>query len=98
MLAADTTLIGQSGSINRYLAAMVKTPGFIPSDPVKAALADALHETAQDLFKIMPIANLVMDNTAQEKTEYFSSTLPAKLPALVKTLLWELRNISVELM
>merc|ERR1711988_419379 len=87
VLAADNTLIGQSGSINRYLASLVSTPGFIPSDPVKAALADALHETAQDLFKIMPIVNFWKDETwAKEKAEYFNTTLPAKLPALVKSL------------
>ena len=60
---------------------MVKTPEFIPSDPVKAALADALHETAQDLFKIMPIVNLMMDaeTLEKEKDEYFKITLPGEL-------------------
>ena len=88
VLAVDDTLIGQSGSINRYLAALVKNhEGFIPSDPVKAAAADALHETARDLWKIMPIVNFWRDDTwKKEKDEFFSSTLPGKLPALVKTL------------
>jgi len=87
VLAADEKLIGQSGSINRFLAAMVKTPEFIPSDPVKAALADALHETSQDLFKIMPIVNFWKGDTwVKEKDEYFKTTLPGKLPALVKML------------
>merc|ERR1712110_117016 len=58
LLAVDGKLISQSGSINRYLASLVTKPDFIPKDPVKAALADALHETAQDLFRIMPIVNL----------------------------------------
>ena len=58
---------------------MVKTPEFIPSDPVKAALADALHETSQDLFKIMPIVNLWKEDTwVREKDEYFKTTLPGK--------------------
>ena len=83
----DKTLVGQSGSINRYLASLVKKDGFIPSDPVKAALADALHETAQDLWKIMPIVNFWRDETwKKEKDEFFSTTLPSKLPALVKML------------
>jgi len=87
VLAVDDTLVGQSGSINRYLAAMVKSPDFIPSDPVKAALADALHETSQDLFKIMPIVNLWKGETwVKEKEEYFKTTLPGKLPALVEML------------
>ena len=78
------TMIGQSGSINRYLASLVKKDGFIPSDPVKAALADALHETAQDLSKIMPINNL--EESQMFKEEFFSTTLSSKLPALVKML------------
>jgi len=87
VLAADDQLIGQSGTINRFLAAMVKTPEFLPSDPVKLALADALHETSQDLFRIMPIVNLWYGDTwVKEKNEYFKITLPAKLPALVKML------------
>merc|ERR1711872_255415 len=87
VLAADDKLIGQSGSINRFLAAMVKTPEFIPSDPVKAALADSLHETAQDLFKIMPIVNIGNEEDwVTQKEEYFKTTLPGKLPALVKIL------------
>ena len=47
----DKVEFGQSGSINRYLAEIVnKTKAeFIPKDPVKAAQADALHDTAQDL-------------------------------------------------
>jgi len=87
VLAADDILIGQSGSINRFLASMVKTPEFIPSDPVKAALADALHETSQDLAMIMPIVNLgYEEDWAASKEDYFKFTLPGKLPALVKIL------------
>ena len=36
VLVADDTLIGQSGAINRYLASLVSTPGFRPTDPIKA--------------------------------------------------------------
>ena len=83
----DKTLIGQSGSINRYLASLVKKEGFLPSDPVKAALTDALHETAQDLWKAMPIVNFWRGETWQkEKDEFYKTTLPAKLPGLVKML------------
>merc|ERR1712227_785850 len=87
VLAADDTLIGQSSSINRFLASLVKKPEFIPTDPVKAALADAIHETHQDLAMIMPIVNLgnEEDWTAQ-KEDFFKTTLPGKLPALVKIL------------
>jgi len=83
----DGQLISQSGAINRYLASLVTKPDFIPKNPVKAALADALHETAQDLFRIMPIVNLWTEaKWREEKEEYFTKTLPTKLPALVKML------------
>ena len=87
LLAVDGKLISQSGSINRYVASLVTKPDFIPKDPVKAALVDALHETAQDLFRIMPIVNLWTEaKWSEEKEEYFTKTLPSKLPALVKML------------
>merc|ERR1712179_663463 len=87
LLAVDGKLISQSGSINRYLASLVTKPDFIPKDPVKAALADALHETAQDLYRIMPIVNMYKgDQWKQEKEDYFTKTLPNRLPALVKML------------
>ena len=87
VLAVDDTLISQSGAINRYLAGLVSKPDFIPKDPVKAALTDAIHETAGDLVRIMPIVNIMKgDQLRQEKKEFFSKTLPAKLPALVKML------------
>ena len=58
---------------------MVKKPEFIPTDPVKAAIADAIHETHQDLAMIMPIVNLgnEEDWTAQ-KEDYFKTTLPGR--------------------
>ena len=89
LLAVGDTLVPQSGAIHRYLAALANTarPGFVPADPVQAALADALHETAQDLYRIMPIVNMFRDEVwRQEKEEYFTKTLPSKLPALVKML------------
>lgn len=42
-------LLGQSGSINRYLASLVQVPGFYPSDPLDLAYCDMIHETAQDI-------------------------------------------------
>ena len=87
LLAVDGKLISQSGSINRYVASLVTKPDFIPKDPVKAALADALHETAQDLYRIMPVVNVWTEaKWREEKEEYFTKTLPPKLPALVKML------------
>ena len=87
ILEVDDTIIGQSGAIHRYLAGLVSEPDFIPKDSVKAALADALHETAQDLYRIKPIVNMFKgDHWKQEKDEYFTKTLPTKLPALVKML------------
>ena len=49
VLDADGVLIAQSGSQNRLVAALVgeKKPDFYPSDPVKLAVADMLHETHQ---------------------------------------------------
>ena len=76
-----------SGSINRYVARLVNKPGFIPEDPVTAAQADALHETAQDIYRIMGVVNAFKgEQWIQEKEEYFTKTLPPKLPALVKML------------
>merc|ERR1712110_166140 len=87
VLEVDDTIISQSGAIHRYLAGLVSKPDFIPKDPVKAALADALHETAQDLYRIMPIVNMYKgDQWKQEKEDYFTKTLPNRLPALVKML------------
>jgi len=87
LLAVDGQLVSQSGSINRYVASLVTKQDFIPKNPVKAALADALHETAQDLFRIMPIVNLWTEaKWKEEKEEYFTKTLPTKLPALVRML------------
>jgi len=87
LLAVDGQLISQSGAINRYVASLVTKPDFIPKDPVKAALADALHETAQDIYRIMGVVNAFKgEQWIQEKEEYFTKTLPPKLPALVKML------------
>ena len=49
VLDADGVLIAQSGSHNRLVAALVgeKKKDFYPSDPVKLAVADMLHETHQ---------------------------------------------------
>ena len=69
------------------MARLVNKPGFIPKDPVKAALADALHETAQDIYRIMGVVNAFKgDQWIQEKEEYFTKTLPPKLPALIRML------------
>ena len=87
LLAVDGQLVSQSGAINRYVASLVTKPDFIPKDPVKAALADALHETAQDIYRIMGVVNAFKgEQWIQEKEEYFTKTLPPKLPALVKML------------
>ena len=77
----------QSGSINRYLASLVETPGFYPSDPVVLAYCDMIHETAQDMFLIQPIVNVYRDDTwKQKKIEFFENILPSKLTALYKHL------------
>ena len=49
VLDANGVLIAQSGSQNRYVASLVgeKKTDFYPSDPVKLAVADMLHETHQ---------------------------------------------------
>merc|ERR1711936_1099231 len=78
------TLLAQSGAIDRYLASLVLTPGFLPSDPVKRAECDMIYETVEDIIRIMPIVNVwTGDKWKQEKEEYFSKTLPGKLPSLV---------------
>ena len=79
--------LGQSGSINRYLASLVKTPGFYPTDPVDLAYCDMIHETAQDIAPINPIVNVFRDEIwQQKKTDYFQNILPPKLTALYKLL------------
>ena len=65
--------LGQSGSINRYLASLVKNkPGFYPSDAAELAYCDMIHETAQDIAQINPIVNMFSGDTfAGKKSEYF---------------------------
>ena len=64
--------LGQSGSINRYLASLVKKPGFYPSDAAELAHCDMIHETAQDIALINPIVNMFSGDTfAGKKSEYF---------------------------
>ena len=64
--------LGQSGSINRYLASLVKKPGFYPSDPAELAYCDMIHETAQDIAMVNPIVNVFKDEMFQQKkAEYF---------------------------
>jgi len=60
-------LLGQSGSINRYLASLVKVPGFYPSDPLDLAYCDMIHETAQDIAAINPIVNVWVDDVFKQK-------------------------------
>ena len=70
--------------MTRYLASLVLTPGFLPTDPVKRAECDMIYETVEDIIRIMPIVNVwTGDKWKQEKEEYFSKTLPGKLPSLV---------------
>jgi len=84
---ADGRLIGQSGSMNRYLASLVKIPGFYPEDPIDLAYCDMIHETAQEIAPINPIVNVWVDETFQQKkTEFFENILPSKLNALYKLL------------
>jgi len=80
-------VISQSGSINRYLASFVKTPGFYPSDPADLAFADMIHETSQDLASINPIVNIFQDEVfEQKKADFFENVLPSKLKGLYKIL------------
>merc|ERR1711910_131640 len=85
LLSIDNkTLIAQSGAIDRYLASLVVTPGFVPADSETKAQCDMIYETVEDLIKIMPIVNVwTGEKWRQEKDEYFNKTLPGKLPSLV---------------
>ena len=80
-------LIAQSGSINRYLAALVKSPGFFPTDLSERAYCDMIHDSAEEIFKIMPIVNIYRgEKFQQEKEDYFKNVLPSRLQALAKLL------------
>eukprot|EP00092_Neocalanus_flemingeri_P003848 GFUD01004144.1.p1 GENE.GFUD01004144.1~~GFUD01004144.1.p1 ORF type:complete len:226 (+),score=54.75 GFUD01004144.1:78-755(+) len=84
---AGGRMIAQSGSINRFLAALVKTPGFLPSDLAEQAYCDMIHETAQDIAKINPIVNMFKGEKFQEeKEDFFKNILPSKLQGLAKLL------------
>ena len=61
------TIIAQSGSIVRYLASLVKTPGFLPTDPADQACCDMIYELTQELTVIMPIVNMFKGETFQKK-------------------------------
>ena len=75
----NETLLAQSGAIDRYLASLVVTPGFVPGDPVTRAQCDMIYETVEDLIRIMPIVNVwTGDKWKEEKEEYFSKTLPGE--------------------
>jgi len=53
LLSIDNkTLLAQSGAIDRYLASLVFTPGFFPTDPVKRAECDMIYETVEDIIRI----------------------------------------------
>merc|ERR1712106_232283 len=81
------TLVAQSGSINRYLASLVKTQGFYPADPAELAYCDMIHETAQDIAIVNPIVNMFRgEKFQQEKEDYFKNILPSRLKALAKLL------------
>ena len=78
------TIVQRTPYTTRYLASLVLTPGFLPTDPVKRAECDMIYETVEDIIRIMPIVNVwTGDKWKQEKEEYFSKTLPGKLPSLV---------------
>jgi glutathione S-transferase len=80
-------LIAQSGAINRYLAAQVKNPGFVPTDLAEQAYCDMIHEAAEELFMIMPCVNIFKgEKFQQEKENYFKNTLPTRLQNLAKLL------------
>ena len=80
-------LIAQSGSINRYLASLVKMTGFVPTELVEKAYCDMIHEAAEELFMIMPCVNLYKgEKFQQEKENYFKTTLPPRLKNLSKLL------------
>eukprot|EP00124_Ichthyophonus_hoferi_P002884 Ihof_evm4s219 gene=Ihof_evmTU4s219 len=55
VLEVEGTKIAQLGSIMRFLALKYN---LVPSDPVKAAVCDSLHELAQELMDINPIVNV----------------------------------------
>jgi len=85
VLEVNGQLLAQSGAINRYLASLV--PSLIPSDPLKRAQADMIHETAQELAKVNPIVNMFRgEKFAGEKSDFFSNILPTRLTFLAKTL------------
>eukprot|EP00092_Neocalanus_flemingeri_P089652 GFUD01113452.1.p1 GENE.GFUD01113452.1~~GFUD01113452.1.p1 ORF type:complete len:184 (+),score=49.19 GFUD01113452.1:2-553(+) len=84
---AGGCMVAQSGSIDRYLAALVKTPGFFPQDLAEQAYCDMIQEAAQDMWKIQPIVNMFSDEKfQQEKEDFFKNTLPSTLQALTKLL------------
>merc|ERR1711936_812912 len=77
ILAVDDKVIAQSGAIDRFAASQVKTPGFVPADPVTKALCDMVYDTHHDLFKIMPLVNLWSgEKWQQEKDEFFQQHFP----------------------
>ena len=53
VLDVSGQLLCQSGAINRYLAELVTKPGFVPKDLLVRAHCDMVHETAQELAKVV---------------------------------------------
>merc|ERR1712013_877786 len=81
-------LIAQSGSINRYLASLVKMTGFVPTELVEKAYCDMIHEAAEELFMIMPCVNLYKGELFQNNSSP-QTKKPFKITRIKPVFLWK---------
>ena len=71
LLIVDGTVLAQSGSQVRYIAAMA---GLIPSDPFQQALCDSVFEAAQELVSANPVVNVFKGELFHTKKQVGSTT------------------------
>ena len=66
--------IAQSGAQNRYVASLVKKPGFNPSAPAKVAFCDMIHETHQGVFYLHLLEFTIVCQSYSKITNLVEST------------------------
>ena len=84
LVVDDRVSIAQSGAIQRYLSTLT---GTCPSDPLLAAQADALVDTAGELFVISnPVANFFTGERFKAKVDAFEKSFGPRLNFFARSL------------
>ena len=73
------TVISQSGACMRFLATTIGG-GLYPTDPLERARADIVFETAQEMFVLNPICNMLDGDTLAAREREFWDLRPTAFP------------------